>query len=153
MRVLIAGVCGFVGSTLARAWVQSGAAHELFGVDNLIRPGSETNRSALKRHGVKLFHGDLRATSDLESLPAVDWVIDAAAHPNVLAGLAGRMTSRQLVEHNFGSTLNLPRVLQGTSRRFHAAQHQPGLLGRTSGGAPGRGPRKCFSSANSERLC
>jgi CDP-paratose 2-epimerase len=107
MRILISGVCGFVGSTLARALAESGAGHTLFGFDNFIRPGSESNRDALKKLGVKLFHGDLRAPSDLETLPAVDWVIDAAANPSVLAGVDGKTSSRQLIEHNLGGTVNM----------------------------------------------
>jgi CDP-paratose 2-epimerase len=107
MRILISGVCGFVGSTLARGLVESGARHEVVGFDNFIRPGSETNRAELKRLGVRLFHGDLRLASDLETLPAVDWVIDAAANPSVLAGVDGRTSSRQLVEHNLAGTFNL----------------------------------------------
>lgn len=107
MRILISGVCGFVGSTLARAFAENNSGHALFGFDNFIRPGSETNRADLKRIGVKLFHGDLRAPSDLEPLPAVDWVIDAAANPSVLAGVDGRTSSRQLVEHNLGGTVNM----------------------------------------------
>eukprot|EP01036_Dinobryon_divergens_P001799 gene1799-2362_t len=104
MRILISGVCGFVGSTLARSLAESGAGHTLVGFDNFIRPGSESNRDALKKLGVKLFHGDLRAPSDLETLPAVDWVIDAAANPSVLAGVDGKTSSRQLIEHNLGGT-------------------------------------------------
>ncbi|MBE7538246.1 MAG: NAD-dependent epimerase/dehydratase family protein [Opitutaceae bacterium] len=107
MRILITGVCGFVGNTLARALAESGAGHTLLGVDNFIRPGSERNREELRRLGVKLFHGDLRAASDLESIPALDWVIDAAANPSVLAGVDGRTSSRQLVEHNLGGTINM----------------------------------------------
>jgi len=34
-------------------------------------------------------------------------VIDAAANPSVLAGVDGRTSSRQLVEHNLGGTVNL----------------------------------------------
>ena len=107
MRILITGVCGFVGSTLARTLAQAGAGHELVGLDNFVRPGSETNRAELKRLGVKLFHGDLRMASDLEALPPSDWVIDAAANPSVLAGADGQMSSRQVVEHNLGGTVNL----------------------------------------------
>jgi CDP-paratose 2-epimerase len=107
MRILISGVCGFVGSTLARALAESGAGHTLVGFDNFIRPGSESNRDALKKLGVKLFHGDLRAPSDLETLPAVDWVLDAAANPSVLAGVDGKTSSRQLIEHNLGGTVNM----------------------------------------------
>ena len=106
MKLLISGVCGFVGSTLARSFVESGQ-HQIFGFDNFIRPGSETNRDELKKLGVKLFHGDLRAASDLEPLPAADWVIDAAANPSVLAGVDGKTSSRQLIEHNLAGTVNM----------------------------------------------
>ena len=118
MRILISGVCGFVGSTLARALAEAGG-HEVYGFDNFIRPGSETNRGELKRRGIRLFHGDLRAVSDLEVLPPVDWVIDAAANPSVLAGVDGRTSSRQLVEHNLGGTLNLLE---------YCKQHRAGFL-------------------------
>ena len=107
MRILISGICGFVGSTVARALLERGARHEVLGFDNFVRPGSETNRADLKRRGARLFHADLRAASDLEELPDADWVIDAAANPSVLAGIDGRTSSRQLVEHNLGGTTNL----------------------------------------------
>src|SRR5204862_3268187 len=83
------------------------SGHSLVGFDNFIRPGSESNRAELKKLGVKFFQGDLRAASDLETLPPVDWVIDAAANPSVLAGVDGRTSSRQLVEHNLGGTVNM----------------------------------------------
>jgi len=108
MRILITGVCGFVGSTLAKALKEhSGDSLALTGLDNFSRPGSETNRESLRYLGVRLHHGDLRAASDLESLGPVDWVVDAAANPSVLAGVDGRTSTRQLVEHNLGGTLNL----------------------------------------------
>ncbi len=107
MKLLITGICGFVGSTLARAFAAAGTRHQIVGLDNFIRPGSETNREELKRLGVTLHHGDLRTASDLETLPAVDWVIDAAANPSVLAGVDGRTSSRQLVEHNLSGTVNM----------------------------------------------
>lgn len=107
MRILITGVCGFVGSTLARALLESDHGHKIVGFDNFIRPGSESNRAELKARGVKLFHADLRAASDIDALPDVDFVIDAAANPSVLAGVDGQTSSRQLVEHNLGGTFNL----------------------------------------------
>jgi CDP-paratose 2-epimerase len=107
MRILITGICGFVGSALARALLEARSGLEIIGLDNFIRPGSETNRAALKSLGVKLHHGDIRAASDLEHLPTVDAVIDAAANPSVLAGVDGLTSSRQLVEHNLVGTINL----------------------------------------------
>ena len=106
MKLLITGACGFVGSALARALSET-RAHSIIGLDNFIRPGSESNREELKRLGVRLVHGDIRQASDLESLGAVDFVIDAAANPSVLAGVDGRTSSRQLIEHNLGGTVNM----------------------------------------------
>ena len=117
MKILITGVCGFVGSSLARAIAGSGA-HELIGLDNFIRPGSETNRKKLKALGVSLFHGDIRNASDLETLPSVDWVIDAAANPSVLAGVDGKTSSRQLVEHNLWGTVNMLEFCKQHSAGF-----------------------------------
>jgi CDP-paratose 2-epimerase len=107
MKILISGVCGFAGSHLARYLLQSHEGVTVVGLDNLARPGSETNRVALKSLGVQLFHGDIRMASDLETLPATDWVIDAAAQPSVLAGRDGKTSTRQLLEHNLLGTVNL----------------------------------------------
>lgn len=107
MKVLITGICGFVGQAVAKRLKAEIQNCELVGLDNFIRPGSERNRASLKALGVNLRHGDIRAASDLEPLPAVDWVIDAAANPSVLAGVDGRTSSRQLVEHNLLGTINL----------------------------------------------
>lgn len=107
MKILITGICGFVGSTIARNWLAAEEGLTLYGVDNFIRPGSELNRTELQRLGIGLFHGDIRSRSDLEALPEVDWVIDAAANAGVLAGVDGRTTSRQLIEHNLHGTVNI----------------------------------------------
>ena len=110
MKLLITGICGFVGSSLVAALQDQRELSEpltIFGIDNLSRAGSEQNRQELKRRGCKLFHGDLRLASDLEALPEFDWVIDAAANPSVLAGLDGKTSSRQILDHNLGSTINL----------------------------------------------
>jgi CDP-paratose 2-epimerase len=87
--------------------LEQGTGVTVYGLDNFIRPGSEYNRIRLQKLGVKLFHGDIRMASDFESLPPVDWVIDAAASPSVLAGVDGHVSSRQLVEHNLLGTINV----------------------------------------------
>ncbi len=107
MKILITGIAGFVGSTLAHTLLASREGLEIVGIDNFIRPGSETNRLALRAAGVALHHADLRNPSDLEPLPPVDFVVDAAANPSVLAGVDGRSSSRQLLEHNLWGTVNL----------------------------------------------
>ena len=107
MRLLISGICGFVGSTLALALREHQPGMELIGFDNFIRPGSETNRRRLQALGVRVFHADLRRPLDLAQLPKCDWIVDAAALPSVLAGTAGQTGSRQLMEHNLVGTIHL----------------------------------------------
>ena len=107
MRIFIAGICGFVGASLAR-WFQAAAeGANISGVDNLSRPGGELNRGLLAAQGIQIRHGDVRMASDLEGLPPADWIIDAAANPSVLAGVDGKSSSRQLIEHNLYGTINL----------------------------------------------
>ncbi|MDA0350350.1 MAG: NAD-dependent epimerase/dehydratase family protein [Verrucomicrobia bacterium] len=107
MRILITGAAGFVGSSLAKYIVNAVENVEIWGMDNLIRPGSHLNVSKLKELGVNFLHGDIREASDLENLPEVDFVIDAAANASVLAGIDGKTSSRQLVEHNLQGTINM----------------------------------------------
>ena len=130
MKILITGVCGFVGSTIAEELARSSSGYQLFGLDNLSRAGSEVNLPRVKKYGVRLFPGDVRNASDLESLPTVDWVVDAAANPSVLAGITGQVSSRQLIEHNLLGTINVLEyckrstgglVLLSTSRVYSIA--------------------------------
>src|SRR5271170_7264203 len=119
MRILITGVCGIVGSALAECLLERVEGLRVAGMDNLMRPGAETNRMRVERLGVEFVHADLRLASDVAALPACDWVIDAAANPSVLAGLSGSGSSRRLFEHNlagFGNILEYCR------------QHKAGLL-------------------------
>jgi CDP-paratose 2-epimerase len=106
MKILITGICGFVGHALAARIKSAKPAAEVFGIDNLMRVGSETNRR-LARDGVRVIHGDIRCASDVDALGPAHWVIDAAANPSVSAGFDGRSSTRQLVEHNLFGTVNL----------------------------------------------
>ncbi len=109
MKVLITGICGFVGSELALRLREHQPSDqlEIVGIDNLSRNGSWRNRQRLQECGIDVLHGDIRATTDVDSIGAVDWVIDAAANPSVLAGVDGKSGSRQLVDYNLGGTINL----------------------------------------------
>ena len=108
MKILITGICGFAGSTLALRLRETKPGLEIFGVDNFIRAGSELNRQILGASGIRVLHGDVRVSDDLAALPKADWVIDAAAQPSVLAGTSGSGTnSRQLMQHNLEGTINV----------------------------------------------
>ncbi len=116
MKILLSGICGFVGSSVAHGLLDHDSTLELIGLDNLSRAGSHLNIEPLRQRGVKLIHADLRSPSDLESIAAVDWIIDAAANPSVLAGIDGTTSSRQLIEHNLYGTVNLLEL----AKRHHA---------------------------------
>jgi CDP-paratose 2-epimerase len=107
MRILITGICGFVGSALATALRAGLQGLEVLGIDSLARAGSEINRRRLQSEGIRVLHGDIRSPTDVDSLPRADWVVDAAANPSVLAGVDGRSTARQVVEHNLMGTVNV----------------------------------------------
>jgi CDP-paratose 2-epimerase len=115
MKILITGACGFVGMRVAKyltnAFAGSGRSLELLGIDNFSRPGSELNRNEFSKI-------DLRMASDLDAIPRVDWMIDAAANPSVLAGVDGRTSSRQIIQHNLESTINMLEYCKTHSAGF-----------------------------------
>ena len=108
MRILVSGVCGFVGSELALGLRRAG--HEVCGFDNFSRAGSELNRPRIESAGVEFWRGDVREEKDLVRAHGIDWVIDAAANPSVLAGIDGKTGSKELLEHNLWGTVNLLEV-------------------------------------------
>ena len=107
MRILITGVCGFTGSTLARELAKEG--NEVCGLDNFLREGSRGNVEPLKKLGIRVEEGDIRNEADLAKMPKADWVLDCAAEPSVLAGVGSGMGSHELMDHNLIGTI---RVLE-----------------------------------------
>lgn len=105
MKLLITGIAGFVGSRLAEFFKNAEEQIEIIGIDNLSRKGSEFNLPFLNKLGCKFIHGDIRNKEDVEELPKVDWIIDCAANPSVLAGITGG--TAQLINHNLTGTLHL----------------------------------------------
>ena len=105
MKVLITGIAGFVGSRLAEYFKSYSQAIEIIGIDNLSRRGSETNLTLLKSLGCTFIHGDIRVKEDVEVLPKVDWIIDCAADPSVLAGVTS--SAAKLIGNNLIGTLTL----------------------------------------------
>jgi CDP-paratose 2-epimerase len=107
MKILVTGISGFVGYNLATQMSHFIEDLEVIGLDNFSRKGSEQNIPLLLKAGVNLVRADIRSQSDIDSLPVVDWIIDCAANPSVLAGLDGQVSSRQVLEHNLLGTINL----------------------------------------------
>jgi CDP-paratose 2-epimerase len=105
MKMLLTGAAGFVGSRIARYMKSAKENLDLWAIDNLSRPGSEGNLNDLTGFGCRFIRADIRCASDLEAIPAMDWIIDCAANPSVLAGISH--STRQLVEHNLCGTVNL----------------------------------------------
>lgn len=109
MRILVTGGCGFVGSTLIRQLRESHSGFEIAAIDNFVREGSRSNIAPLEALGVKIVEGDIRRPEVFAAFPRVDWVIDCAAEPSVLAGVGGATTSFDVMDHNLVGTL---RVLE-----------------------------------------
>ncbi|OGS06704.1 MAG: hypothetical protein A2270_05420 [Elusimicrobia bacterium RIFOXYA12_FULL_51_18] len=109
MRILITGICGYLGFRTASFLADALPGAEICGLDNISRRGSESNLAALKKVGAKFYHGDIRVQADVDALPPADWLIDCAANPTVLAGsgVLNDTSSRQLMENNLSGTINL----------------------------------------------
>ena len=131
LKILVTGAAGFAGSNISRSILEHLCDVEILGFDNLSRSGSEMNVKLVEELGVRLIRGDARVQSDLDSMPKVDWVIDCAANPSVLAGLDGQVSSRQVMEHNLIGTINLLEyckkhgaglILLSTSRVYSAKE-------------------------------
>ena len=107
MDIIITGICGFAGSVIARGLLEHLPGIRITGIDSLIRKGSETNLEPLRALGIDVRVGDIRNERDLADLPAVDWVLDCAANPSVLAGVDGQTSAIELLDHNLGGTINI----------------------------------------------
>lgn len=115
--ILITGGCGFVGSNLALYLKTQYPQDRVIVFDNLKRRGSELNLIRLKAVGVEFVHGDIRNKEDFEEIGKVDFVIEAAAEPSVLAGIDS--SPDYLINTNLLGTINCLN---------YAVKHNAGLL-------------------------
>ena len=103
--ILIAGGAGFVGSNISFQLKSKYPDWEIIAIDNLKRRGSELNLPNLKSIGVDFVHGDIRNKEDLIFEKRIDFIIDAAAEPSVLAGMGD--SPDYLINTNLNGTINL----------------------------------------------
>lgn len=116
MKILITGAAGFVGYQMAKYFKEYYTNATVIGIDNLSRRGSEYNVPLLKELGCTFFHGDIRSKEDIDDLPKVDWIVDCAANPSVLAGLESG--SFGLVNNNLVGTIYLLEKCKRDSAGF-----------------------------------
>lgn len=102
--LLITGGCGFAGSNLALYFKEAYPQAKIVAFDNLKRRGSELSLARLKAAGIEFIHGDIRNKEDFDELGKVDFIIEAAAEPSVLAGIDG--TPDYVVNTNLLGTIN-----------------------------------------------
>lgn len=105
MKILITGAAGFVGCKMAEYFRAADTAVEIITIDNLSRKGSEYNVAVLEQMNCIFYKGDISSQKDVDALPPVNWVVDCAANPSVLAGLDGG--SLDLINNNLTGTIYL----------------------------------------------
>ena len=106
MTILITGAAGFVGCKMAEYFREADSSIQLIGIDNLSRTGTESNIGNLEKYNCTFIKSDISNQIDIDSLPKVDWIIDCAANPSVLAGHNGT-NSLDLINNNLTGTFYL----------------------------------------------
>ena len=102
-NILITGGAGFVGSNLALYLKERIDDVNIICFDNLIRKGSELNVPRLKGVDISFIEGDIRNQEQLLSQRDIEFIIDCAAEPSVLASA---QNPQYAIDTNFMGTVN-----------------------------------------------
>lgn len=88
MKILITGVCGFVGGNIAVKFKADG--YDVRGVDNMSRAGTELNAKRLDEHGIKFARSGVKefAQSYGFNLWTPDVIVNCAAQSRSMLGIS-----------------------------------------------------------------
>ncbi len=103
-KILITGGAGFVGSSLAISLTMKYPDYQIICMDNLSRKGSELNLPRLQSAGIKFINGDIGNKEGFNSVGVVDFILECAAEPSVMAGINSSIDS--LFNTNLIGTIN-----------------------------------------------
>lgn len=106
--ILVTGGAGFVGSNVSIAFAAKYPDRQVVAYDNFSRKGSELNVSRLEEKGVRIVRGDVRDMAALSAIESVEFIIDCAAEPSVMAGTAGSgIDAKDVIDINLVGTVNV----------------------------------------------
>ena len=72
IKIMIAGGCGFIGSSLANFFLHKYPSSKIYILDNLMRLGSEINLKRLRSDRLIFLKGDLSYKTSFDNLPICD---------------------------------------------------------------------------------
>ncbi len=116
IKVMIAGGCGFIGSSLANSLLSNYSNSKIYILDNLMRSGSKLNLKRVRNDRLVFIKGDLSNKTSFNNLPICDVFIDAAADPSVLSGINSSVL--KLINNNFITTINAIEWCAKTKCKF-----------------------------------
>ena len=117
-RIFITGICGFVGSNLASYFQSLG--YKIYGIDNLLRKGTDKNYETLKKNGAVIFKKNLSKLKNFNFLNKklnFEAILHCAALTSVLDGTNSN-SEEFLYRNNVWSTLYALKICKLLKSKF-----------------------------------